>query len=68
MPKVIVDKELCKSCGLCVGACPKHILRINTEHINAKGYFYAEQFDSSQCIGCKLCAVMCPDSAISVYK
>jgi 2-oxoglutarate ferredoxin oxidoreductase subunit delta len=47
--------------------CPKKIIKIG-DTINGKGYFVAEQFDEEKCTGCALCAVMCPDVAITVYK
>ena len=34
--KVTFDVERCKSCGLCVEACPKEILAIDTDYINQK--------------------------------
>jgi 2-oxoglutarate ferredoxin oxidoreductase subunit delta len=67
MPKIEVDKEFCKSCGLCTVQCPKKIIKIGNV-VNSKGYNIAEQTDESQCTGCKLCAIVCPDMAIVVYK
>jgi len=65
MPGVVIDKNHCKGCELCVKSCPQHILRMSKQ-ISVKGYFYAEMFDSSRCIGCKICAITCPDAAIEV--
>ncbi len=45
----------------------KNLLRAS-ENVNAKGYNYAEQIDAEKCTACKLCAIICPDAAISVYK
>ncbi len=67
MPKILVDKTLCKGCELCVGVCPKKILRLSSE-INSMGNYFICQTDETVCIGCKLCAIMCPDLAISVFK
>ncbi|MCI4463819.1 MAG: 4Fe-4S dicluster domain-containing protein [Caldisericum sp.] len=62
-PKVIIDEERCKSCGLCVSVCPKHVLRIS-DRINLKGYHPVELFDNEGCISCGFCYIMCPDKAI----
>jgi len=50
-----------------ISVCPKNLLKAG-DNINAKGYNYAVQENAEQCTACKLCAVMCPDAAISVYK
>ncbi len=65
MPEVIIDRDRCKGCGLCVDACPKDVLGMSTD-INAKGYFYSEAQRPDDCIGCKTCAITCPDVAIVV--
>jgi len=63
---VTVRDEFCKSCSLCVAACPPKVLRIS-EHINPKGHRPVEQFKEG-CVGCALCAGSCPDMVLSVYK
>ena len=68
MAKLTFRSELCKGCGLCVGACPKKILRLSADRINAKGHHPVEVTDESACIGCASCAIMCPDCIIKVEK
>lgn len=68
MAKVTFDKDICKGCGLCVGACPKGIIALSQTELNAKGYHPAEITDDSQCIACAFCATMCPDCVITVEK
>ena len=68
MAKVTFETDICKGCGLCVNACPKHILQIAKDKINKKGHSPAECIDESLCIGCASCAVMCPDCVITVER
>ncbi|MGB9694731.1 MAG: 4Fe-4S binding protein [Caldisericaceae bacterium] len=62
-PKVIIDEQRCKSCGLCVSICPKKVLRIS-DKINSHGYHPVELFDNENCISCGFCYLICPDKAI----
>ena len=68
MAKVTFNDERCKGCGLCVSACPKQIIALAKEEINAKGYHPAVITDQAKCIGCAFCATMCPDAVITVEK
>ena len=68
MPKVTFNTDMCKGCGLCVIDCPKKILVIAKDKINAKGHSPAEMTDAEKCIGCAFCATMCPDCIIKVEK
>lgn len=68
MAKVTFNSDLCKGCSLCVIACPKQIIALAKDKINAKGHSPAEITDQSKCIACAFCATMCPDSVITVEK
>lgn len=68
MAKVIIDKDACKGCGLCVTACPKKIVVLSKTHINAKGYNPVEITDMALCTGCASCAKMCPDFVLTVER
>ena len=68
MAKVTFNEERCKGCGLCVTACPKQIISLAQEKINAKGYHPAEVEEMEKCIGCASCAIMCPDTVITVER
>ena len=66
--KVTFNSDRCKGCELCTTVCPKHIVVIDTEAINRKGYHPDTVSDMEQCIGCASCAKICPDSIITVEK
>ena len=68
MPKLTFNEDLCKGCGLCVDACPKHLIVRAKDKINAKGHSPAVITDQETCIGCAFCATMCPDCIITVEK
>ena len=68
MNKVLFNTDRCKGCGLCVDACPKKILALSEETMNAKGYHPALMTDQAKCIACAMCATMCPDTVITVIK
>ncbi len=68
MPKITIDKNMCKGCSMCVNVCPKKILELAPDEINVKGYHPAQLTDESKCIGCAFCATMCPDCVIIVEK
>lgn len=68
MANVTFDEDRCKGCGLCTVACPKKIVVLSADRINAKGFHPAEITDMDSCIGCAFCATMCPDVVIRVDK
>ena len=64
---VKIDAENCKSCLYCLNACKKDVLGI-AESSNSKGYRYIEVKHQENCVGFKMCAIMCPDAVVEVYK
>lgn len=68
MAKITIDENVCKGCELCVNACPKHIIALSGDKLNAKGYHPASVTDMDKCTGCASCATMCPDCAITVER
>ena len=63
--RIYIDDRVCKGCGLCVHICPHNVLQLSDRR-NQKGYTIAEAKTASECIGCRLCEVSCPDLAIYI--
>ena len=68
MARVEFREDRCKGCGLCVEVCPKHIVAMRCDVLNAKGFHPAGVEEMDKCIGCAFCAIMCPDEVIQVEK
>ncbi len=64
---VIVIRDRCKECGLCIEMCPTKVLdRENT--YNVYGYRPTFLKNRARCIGCKICENICPEFAIFVRE
>ena len=65
--KVIIDRELCKGCNLCIRSCPVKVLEAD-EIPNASGSYPAKPVSLEKCIACGNCYEVCPDVCIEVYE
>mgnify|MGYP001604573416 CR=1 FL=1 len=63
---VLINRDICKGCELCIAACPQDSLGLS-DQINRIGYRYV-QLVQDNCTGCINCALVCPDCAITVYQ
>lgn len=65
---VIIDRERCKGCQLCVGVCPQNVLHMEDGY-NNRGY-HPVMLDeaTAHCTGCGVCAVICPDVVFTVLR
>lgn len=64
---IVIDKEKCKGCELCIDVCPTHVIDMAQE-VNRKGYRFAYPKNHDECTGCENCAIICPDGVITVYR
>ena len=68
MNYIKLDKNKCKACYLCVEVCPKRLIKKGNE-ANSLGAFPVNFDDpNNECLGCAICAIRCPDLAITEVK
>lgn len=69
MSHIVIDKNRCKACYLCIKECPKNLIKVS-EKTNKLGNKVVEFCDPEhECLGCAMCATRCPDLAITeVYR
>ncbi len=69
----VIDKEKCKSCGMCVAECPRNIIEMIPYEAKAIVECNSKDFGKdvkavceAGCIGCGICAKNCPVGAIEI--
>ena len=67
MAYVRINAEGCKACLLCMDFCPAGSLA-QSEALNSRGFHPVTQVDVAKCTGCRICALMCPDCCIAVFR
>ena len=60
---IIVNKEWCKGCRICIDFCPVNVLK-ESDDINTRCIHYPVLKNNVDCIYCRLCELHCPDLAI----
>lgn len=68
MGRVVVNFERCKGCSYCVISCKRNALFIDLSRRNRGGYPVVALAEDQQCSGCALCAEVCPDVVLEVYR
>jgi 2-oxoglutarate ferredoxin oxidoreductase subunit delta len=64
---VYIFFERCKGCGFCVEFCPAKCLELSKD-FNGKGYHPPVLIRETDCTGCDLCGMLCPDFAIYGFR
>ncbi|MBI3031645.1 MAG: 4Fe-4S binding protein [Candidatus Rokubacteria bacterium] len=59
--EVLIEEARCRSCGICIDVCPTQVLV--PMPITKK----AAVGKIEKCTACRLCEVLCPDWAVTVY-
>ncbi len=52
---------------MCVAACPQDVMALDMSHLTPKGY-HPVQLIAEGCTGCAICAIVCPDAALTIYR
>jgi len=55
----IIRDDVCKGCGRCVAACPRHAMRLSSK-LGRRGVRPAE-YVGQGCTGCCICFYNCPE-------
>lgn len=56
---LVINKDFCKGCGICVAFCPTHVLELGEDE-----KAFVKRLE--ECTACGLCEMRCPDIAIEV--
>ena len=56
---IVINRDFCKGCGICVAFCPAHVLELGEDE-----KAFVKRLDD--CTACGLCEMRCPDMAIEV--
>lgn len=64
---IVINGELCKGCKYCILTCRRGVIALSGD-FNSAGYFPAAPGKPEKCTGCALCAEICPEIAIEVWK
>lgn len=65
--EIVINREGCFGCGYCAEFCSRGCILMG-DTINSLGYVVPEFLRPENCTACAVCAWMCPQSVIEVYK
>lgn len=61
MSRITINKNWCKTCGICIALCPKNVFDVGGDE-------YPVPKRQEDCVGCRLCELRCPDFAVKVEE
>jgi 2-oxoglutarate ferredoxin oxidoreductase subunit delta len=61
-----VNEDWCKGCRICIERCPVNALE-ESDKLNRRGVRPPRLKKDNQCNFCRLCELLCPDLAITVF-
>ncbi len=59
--EIIIDREWCKGCRICVDFCPEKVLELDDDE-------KVIVVSPEKCNACRLCELRCPDMAIELEE
>jgi 2-oxoglutarate ferredoxin oxidoreductase subunit delta len=67
--KIDIDRNKYKGCELCITACKYGVIALSAPgQTNVLGYRYLVDEHPEHCVGCAMCALMCPDAVLTVWR
>jgi 2-oxoglutarate ferredoxin oxidoreductase subunit delta len=64
---VVIDRDLCTGCELCIHACPQSVLKAIPDVHRLEG-LVAVVYNPVLCTACRQCEDVCPDFCITVTE
>ncbi|MBU4198389.1 MAG: 4Fe-4S dicluster domain-containing protein [Verrucomicrobia bacterium] len=65
--RLTIDIDRCKGCELCIEVCPRHTLAMSAT-LNTSGVHFPQINPAHDCLGCRQCAILCPEAALEIEK
>ena len=66
--EIAISEKLCSGCGLCAEFCSRGCIVLSAERLSSAGQQQAVFAHPEKCNACCVCAWLCPDFAIEVYR
>lgn len=64
----VIDTDLCSACEMCVEVCGKDALALSLPAFQGDLHVFATLAEAKNCVGCGMCADICPLRAINMER